>query len=336
MPRGADAFNKHQAAVEQRRAEAQAAFGPKGDFFGLQGGQFAAVRFLEQGTDIGWASVHKVPVEGRQYGQDFLCLDQNDDGTPCPFCQSEHKGIRARSTKGFYNVIWRGGEMWQAANQQILAANAAAIAAGQPPKPTWTLAPIYKRNEWGSPERDAQRNPIILGYADGVFMWKASKTVHDQIMSKDGTYQGLMSRDFVVRRQGNTKDDTIYFIEPIDVNSGPQPMSQADQELYAKKYNLDEWITPLSYDAAQKVLTGGVVPANGPQPTFTRGVPMASGVPMVPQMPQQTAGIPDPNTPTPFSQPVPQTMAPAPAVAPVQPAPVAAPPAVPIPSIPGQ
>lgn len=339
MPRGADSFNKHQVAVEQRRAEAQAAFGPKADYFGLAGGQIAAVRFLEQGTDIAWASVHKIPVEGRQYGQDMLCLDQSDNGTPCPFCQSEHKGIRGRSTKGYYNLIWRGGPAFQQANQQILANNQQLIQSGQPPSPTWTLGPVYKRNEWGSPERDAQKNPVVLGYADTVFLWKASKTVHDQLMGKDGAYGGLMSRDFTVRRQGSGKEDTVYFVEPLDVNSGAVPLSQEDQALAAEKYDLDKFIEPLSYEEAMKVLTGGVVPSNGQQQTFARG----GQLPQAPVMPQgavpapvPTAGVPNPNTPTPFSQPVPQTMAPPTAAPPAAAPPQAQPVPAAIPSIPGQ
>lgn len=306
MPRGSDTFNKHKAAVEQRREEAQAQFGPKADYFGLQGGQFAAVRFLEQGTEIAWASMHRIPVEGRQYPQDVICLDQEDDGTPCPFCQSEHKGIRARSTKGFYNVIWRGNESFQQVNQQILANNSQKIQSGQPPDPLYTLAPIYKRNEWGSPEKGQDNQKVILGYADGIFLWKASKTVHDLVVSKDGTYHGLSSRDFVIRRQGNTKDDTVYYIEPLNAaEGGPQPMSEADQALVPKKYELDKFITPMAYETAALMLSTGV-PAAGPQQTFDRGAAPAG----MPPVPPPAPGALQPATPNagglgPFAHPAP-------------------------------
>src|SRR5581483_2445882 len=298
MPRGSASFNKHKAAVEQRREEAQAQFGPKADFFGLQGGQFAAVRFLEEGTEIAWASMHRIPVAGRQWPQDVVCLDQEDDGTPCPFCQSEHKGIRARSTKGFYNVIWRGGPAFQAVNQQILAQNQQLIAQQQPPQPTYTLAPVYKRNEWKSPEKDQQGNKIILGYADGVFLWKASKTVHDLVVSKDGAYHGLCSRDFVIRRVGNTKDDTAYYIDPLNVEAGAQPMSPEDQALVREKYDLEQFITPMSYETATLMLAGNIPTNAGPQPTFDRG-----GMPPTPPpAPGQLQTVmPNPAAPTPFA-----------------------------------
>lgn len=291
MPRGAQTFNKHQAAVEQNRAEQQAAFGPKADYFGLQSGQIAVVRFLEQGPEISWASMHRVPM-GRQYPQDVLCLDQEDDGTPCPFCQSEFKEIKARSTKGFYNVIWRGNQAFQQYNQQLVAYNAAQLQAGQPPALAYTLAPVYKRNAYGSPEKGADNNKIILGYDDGIFLWKASKTVHEQIVAKDGTYHGLTTRDFTVRRQGATKEDTAYFIEPMNVETGAQPMSAADQQLATKRYDLDKFITPMSYDEAVKVIAGGpIAGAPGPQPTFDRS--MAGGF---------QPGLLQPG-PTPFTQP---------------------------------
>lgn len=308
MPRGSDSFNKHKAAVEQRRAEAQAQFGPKADYFGLNGGQFAAVRFLEQGTDIAWASMHRIPIAGRQFPQDVVCLDQSDDGTPCPFCQSEHKGVRARSTKGFYNVIWRGGPGFQAVNQQILAQNQQLIAAGQPPSAVYQLAPIYKRNEWGSPEKGPDRQKIALGYADGIFLWKASKTVHDLIVSKDSTYQGLMSRDFVIRRVGNDKDDTVYYVDPLDVNAGAVPMSPEDQALVAKKYNLDEFITPMPYETAVMMLSD-TPSSTGAPGTFDRGGAVPGMPPAPPPPGQLQSGMPDPNAPSVFQAPAPGTMA---------------------------
>jgi hypothetical protein len=270
MPRGIDSFSKHTVAVAQRKEAAQAQFGPKADYFGLTSGQIAVVRFLEQGTDIAWAATHRIPIQGRAYPQEVICLDQEDDGTPCPMCQSEHKGIRARSTKGFYNLIWRGGAQIQGVNAQIMAQNQERLATGQQPYLTYTLAPVYKRNEFDSPEKGPDGNKIVLGFADGLFLWKASKSVHDQIVSKDGTYSGICSRDFTIRRQGSTKDDTAYFIEPYDVNGGPQPMLAEDLILATKKYDLDKFITPSSYEDAAKMLDGGAQQM-GPQPTFDRG-----------------------------------------------------------------
>jgi hypothetical protein len=311
-PRGAESFSKHKAVVQQRQDEAIAAQGPKADFFKLEANQFAVVRFLEQGTDIAWASMHRIPMEGRTYGQDVICLDQEDNGTPCPFCASEHKEIRARSTKGFYNVIWRGNAQFQQVNQQIMANNQQLVAAGQMPQPTYTLAPIYKRNAWNSPEKGPDNKPIILGYDDNIFLWKASKTVHDLIVSKDGVFGGLMSRDFTVRREGAGKDDTKYFIEPLHVDGGPSPLTDADQALITApdpggKYDLDKFISPPTYEQAAQLMNG--VPNNGPQGTFNRGAGATFAPPPVPGMPPAPAqlqpGVPDPNAPTPFAHPAP-------------------------------
>lgn len=276
MPRGAANFQKHTEAVEQRRAEMN---GPRADYFGLSGGQVAIVRFLEQGDEIAYFSAHRIPVPGRQYPQDVPCLDQNDDGTPCPACQSEHKGIRGRSTKGVFNLIWRGGPAVQQLNDEIRRYNEQAAASGQPQYPLYDLAPTYKRNEWGSPEKDQSGQKIITGYADGVFLWKASKTVFQQLVGKDQAYRGLMSRDMTIRRQGTTKDDTVYFIEPANVNTGEQPMTQEDLVLAQGKYDLDAIMKPPTFEEFAKLLSGqpSAMTAGGPQPTFQRMPPTPPG-----------------------------------------------------------
>jgi hypothetical protein len=335
MPRGAASFQKTSEAQEARREEMN---GPRADYFKLEGGQIAIVRFLEQGDEIAYYVTHRVPMPGRPYPQDVPCLDQNDDGTPCPGCQSEHKGVRARSTKGLHNVIHRGGLPIQTLNQQIEAFNAQAAASGQAQYPTYALAPVYKRNEWGSPEKDQQSNQkIILGWADGVFLWKASKGVFEQILSKDQTYRGLMSREFTIRRQGATKDDTKYFIEPLNVDGGEEGMTQEDFALTQAKYDLDAIMRPPSYEEFAKLLSGqpSQMTSAGPQPTFQRFAPVADGAnafmggapvrgpgfggpPAVPAPPAP------PVAPVPQAAPVPPQMAPV-----VQPAPQMPPPPIP-------
>lgn len=220
-------------------------------------------------------------MPGRQYPQDIPCLDQNDDGTPCPGCQSEHKSIRGRSTKGLLNLIWRGGPTLMALNEQIRIYNEQAAAAGQAQYPYYQPGPVFKRNEYGAPEKDAAGNKIIIGYADGVFLWKASKAAFQQVLNKDQTLRGLMSRDLTIRRQGAGKDDTVYFIEPQDINTPAVPMSAEDIALASKKYDLDAIMKPPPYDEFQKLLSGGPsqITAQGPQPTFDRGAAQVAPVP---------------------------------------------------------
>jgi hypothetical protein len=283
MPRGAESFNRHTAAKEERRAKALAAFGPRADYFSVAAGQIVVVRFLEQGQDLAWAASHRVPTQNSKYPQSVLCLDQSDDGTPCPYCQSDNKEIRGRTTNGYINVIWRGGQQLQEINTNIMAQNQQLVAQGQSPYMTYTLAPVYKRQEakpgeYAPPMRDENQGnrPVVVGYADGIFLWKCSNSVFDELRDYDSTYRGLMSRDFTIRRQGSNMQDTKYFINPYDVNAGEQPMSAADMALAQTKYNLDPFITPASYEDAMRALSGAPAGQQGQQP-FLRGAGMPSG-----------------------------------------------------------
>src|SRR5450631_2605987 len=103
-PSGAESFQKHADVITARRG-VQGEY-QRIDYFAIQDGETARVRFLEQGPELTWAQTHRVR---NQYGgyNDLVCLDQDDEGTPCPACQSDNDDIRKRSSKGFVNVIWR-------------------------------------------------------------------------------------------------------------------------------------------------------------------------------------------------------------------------------------
>lgn len=268
----ADQFQAHQQRVEERRAAASNYV--RADYFSVDDGEMAQVRFLEQGNDLIFAICHRVKVEGQQFPQDQICLDQNEDGTPCPFCQSPSKDTKARSTKGFVNLIWRGNPELQQFNEQVRAWNNA-VATGQAqgqPQREFKLAPVFKRNDQGFLEKDPQGNKILTGFADGVFLWKCSKTVFTMLLEKDSRFKGLMSRDFVVMRKGKTMQDTQYFVEPANPDGGAEPMLVSDMQLAQAKYNLAEITKPRTYEEAMAVLSGAPT-GQGPQPTFTRTVP---------------------------------------------------------------
>jgi hypothetical protein len=68
------------------------------------------------------------------------------------------------------------------------------------------------------------------------------------LQQKDFKYKGLGSRDFEITRQGE-QFDTKYFIEPADVDAGPQPMSASDEKLALDKFDVTELVTPSSYES---------------------------------------------------------------------------------------
>src|ERR1700744_940691 len=144
MPRGQGAFERKQQEREAQRA----AYGfdqPNYDYFAIKGGTYADVRFLEQGDEIVFADVHSIPLPkkaGGVYRRDFICLNLFGDGTACPACQSENPEHQKTTTKGFHNVIWRAG-------------------------------PVYERDANGVPLKDGNV-PRLAGRADGIFLWRSS------------------------------------------------------------------------------------------------------------------------------------------------------------------
>lgn len=222
-PSGADAFKRRQAAVSERQAQFE---GLRADYFGLSDGEKAVVRFLEQGSDLTFAYVHRLPIQGSTNRRDVICLDQDDEGTPCPGCGSDNKDIRARSTKGYVNVIWRNG-------------------------------PIFKRDDAGKPVKaEGSNQKIVIAHGDGVFLWKCSKTVFQMLLDKDGKYKGLMSRDFEIARTGKGMKDTHYTIEPANLTPDGEPMMVADLALAEKRYDIAALTKPPSYEEFASMLHG--------------------------------------------------------------------------------
>ena len=257
MPSGSEAFNKHATVIAARRSSGGAY--ERVDYFQILDGQTARVRFLEQGEDLSYAQTHRIR-NSYGYYNDVPCLDQLDEGNSCAACQSDIKDIRMRGTKGYLNLIWRGTE-----------------------DEGYTRSPVYKRNDKGAPEKDANKQKIVTGFEDLVWLWKSPKGVFEQVLTKDKAYKGLMSRDFLVSRKGATKENTTYFIEPAVVDGGSEAMTVADQNLARSKFNVTQLTSPGSFEEMAAMLVGQGTIKEG---TFSRDVPpnqedvFSSGQPM--------------------------------------------------------
>lgn len=231
MPSGAGSYEKHTTVISARRSASQD--GEQLKYFGIDDGQTARIRFLEQGEDLTYALTHRIRNNFGGYS-DIICLDQEDEGTSCPACQSDIKDIRIRGTKGFLNVIWRGTD-----------------------ESPFARGPVYKVNDKGWFEKDPNtKKKIVIGFEDSVFLWKCSKTVWEMVLVKEKTYKGIMSRDFIVSRQGATKDDTKYAIEQAVVDGGPEPFTIADASLAQSKFDVVKLTTPGTYDEMVALLNG--------------------------------------------------------------------------------
>jgi hypothetical protein len=218
MPRGFGGVKQASAEIEARRSNTgtiQSAL-----WFRLKSGGETIVRFLEQDEDIHWAMMHEVPVDGRQWGRDVACVDQERDGTPCPGCEED----LPRKFKGYINVIWDD-------------------------------APVFKRDDNGKLVKDTTGDPVVIDHTPQVAIWSSGIRLFEDLDDLNSTWRGLVSRRFKVKRTGSGFD-TKYRISPEDVDSGPQPLSEREQILADKKYDLNEYVKPPSYEEFQKEING--------------------------------------------------------------------------------
>jgi hypothetical protein len=213
MPKGFGGVRQKSKESKERREAA-------GNFlnvlwFTLEDGQEAVVRFLEQGDDIHWAECHEVPVEGRAWGDDVVCLDQERDGTPCPGCEKN----LPRRFRGWISLIWED-------------------------------APVYERYTEGENKgRLVKENgkKKVIGHKPQVAVWKSGIRLFEELDEIDANYGGLMSRRFKVKRKG-VKTDTKYSIVPAVIDGGKQPMSSDEEKLAGDKPDLNSFTAPGNYD----------------------------------------------------------------------------------------
>lgn len=223
MPRGFGGVKQASSELEARRGGS----GPGALYFKLRPGEETVVRFLEQDDDIFWCMMHEVERPDRAWGDTIPCLDQEKDGTPCPGCE---KGLDLKF-KGFINLIWED-------------------------------APIFKRDDQGKMVKDSTGDPVILGTKPQVALWSSGIRLFEELGEVNDNFKGLMSRRFRVKRKGSGFD-TKYHIAPEDVDSGPQPMTDAEKALANEKFDLNPFVKPPSYEDFAKRLNGGVLPSNG-------------------------------------------------------------------------
>jgi len=218
MPRGFSGVRK-QVAANQAKRDAAGSFAPPALYFSLENGEEAIVRFLEQDEEIAWCYVHQIPVEGRSWGRDVPCLDQDDEDVACPGCERE----MAKKFKGFINLVWHD-------------------------------APLYKKDKEGKLIK-ADGKKIEIGRQDQVALWTSGVRLFEDLDEINDKYKGLRSRRFTVKRKG-VKLDTKYHITPEDVDSGPQSFSIVEKKLAEKPYDLAEFMKPPTYDEFMAILTG--------------------------------------------------------------------------------
>jgi hypothetical protein len=174
----------------------------------LDGGPLI-VRFLEQGNEgpnaVNSFDVHEYKKPDEQYPRRVTCLREiNQD---CPACRA---GMPVK-LRGVYNLIIR-------------------------------QRAVLRRDKDGKALKDQTGNYIVDGRADQVVVFQCASTTAAMIANCDHGFQGLMSRDLSLGLTGDKFQP--YTLFPVDINVGPQPMTDADMALAAGKYDLDKVMAP--------------------------------------------------------------------------------------------
>lgn len=224
MAQGTSKIQAHAAAAQEARERAQQSTLPQlytSHVKAAKGGKPAIVRFLEQGEEIHSYDRHEYQVpdnRGGFYRRQFTCLKESPWNQPeCPGCQA---GLKIK-LRGVYNLIQRGRA-------------------------------VLRRGPDNKPIKGPDGKYLVDGYQDQVVILDVPSTTATVLTDKDGKYHGLMSRDLLLSDSGETFQP--WSIEPADIDSGPQPMSQNDLVLMAQKHDLDAFMKPPSFDEALQIV----------------------------------------------------------------------------------
>jgi hypothetical protein len=200
---------------------------PRGQrYFSLRDQQEAIVRPLVQAQDIEWVNQWKTQAKPNfPYGEKLNKIDQFEDGTPDPGYSHNLKS----TWSCFIPLIWRN-------------------------------APQFQKAPDGSLIKDANNNRVPAGFADCVAIWETNYKVYEQLKELEGAYQGIMSRDWRIKRIGSDKNTTYMFM-PSEPMAPPSQLTPNDIAL-AQRERPD--IAPLvripTYDELNAYLSGGVLP----------------------------------------------------------------------------
>lgn len=187
-------------------------------YFGLDDGEEATVRPLEQGDDFVTYFVHRLPQQGNRFPQ-VPCPDPSPTPTGKHACKGCEDGVK-RSFRFALNVIHRN-------------------------------APVPERDENNRVRKDGNNKIIWATNQDGttktadqVKVWNGGINVAEDLDHLDGKYGGLTSRDFDVSRRG-VKLNTTYTILPAGDRT---PLSAEDQKLRGAKFDLNDLKKPPEYE----------------------------------------------------------------------------------------
>jgi len=286
--------------TQERRERASQSFLPELRVSAKNPGPFT-IRFLEQGPDVNNYPTHtyKEPDgKGNFWTRTFTCLREVNQ--ECPWCAA---GRRVKN-RGVYNVIQRQRPV------------------------------LRKDNEGKAIKINGQY--VVDGYEDTVVIANVGGPTAEMLRKADGSYQGLMSRDFVVTYSGdNFQQWTLSPAIDAQGNAMATSMSQADLWLYQnKRHDLDAYMKPPSQQEAAQLLAryganSGVQQPQQQAPAQTNQFLQGTDPAVVNAFATASAAQ---QTPVPQASPAAQPYQPQPVGQPAPPPPVQQPPAQPQPA----
>jgi hypothetical protein len=216
-PRGFGAVKEAAEKISRNTGE----FQPTLLFKLPDNGDTGTVRFLEQGEDVYSYWYHDFSHVDKKNGWQTKvpCLDQDDEGTPCPGCRDD----LPRKFQGLINLIWRD-------------------------------APVFKRDEDNKVIKKGN-DYVVESYEDQVAVWRSGIELFKQLANKDVSWKGLSTRDAQVTRNGLGLD-TTYSIEPEDIDAGASKLSKADEELAKETYDLEAFAQFVDADEFDEIIEG--------------------------------------------------------------------------------
>jgi hypothetical protein len=239
MAQGARSFQRFKDS-QPRGGGTNLFTGPRGAlYFKIPDGGQALVRFLHEGDDFPtWCWVHKVPGPGRQYPDDVVCINQDDDGNetgaPCPGCERDVE----RKFKGWTQLIWHASDE--------------AMPNGQL---RYEQPPVYAKDEKGQFRKNGKEK-IIQGYASQVAIWSSGPQLFDDLTEKDDEFKGLTTRLVKVKRGTSANGFVKYTISPADIDAGKMEFTADELKIAEGMYDLSTYTQKPSYDDFMAKLTG--------------------------------------------------------------------------------
>jgi hypothetical protein len=239
IPRGLSKIKASAQENAARRAAYEAGGPGHRKLILVDDGESAKVRFLEQGEEVWSVYCHKLPPPpGRNWGDTIQCLDQDNEGKPCPACMRQI----GRFERVVINVIWFN-------------------------------APKFKREpaeqgKLGKLVKDNDGNPIMIGTEDVIATWETSVKNGGRLEMLDTKHGGLTHGIYSVTRQGaKGSKETEYHIDFEEIK---EPTA-AEVELVKSKPDPREIIKKLTPGDMERIYSGGQVSSANGESSSTEG-----------------------------------------------------------------